>query len=84
MLVFGHTHKPWHRTYGDVLFVNVGSAGRPTDGDPRAVYTILRFGPGMAVDVEDVRVEYDVEATAAAVLEVGLPAELAEVLRRGG
>jgi putative phosphoesterase len=84
VLVFGHTHRPWHKMYGNVLFVNVGSAGRPTDGDPRAAYTILRFGPGIPVEVEDVRVEYDVEGTAAAMLEVGLPAELAGILRRGG
>jgi predicted phosphodiesterase len=80
VLVFGHTHHPWHRRYGRVLFVNVGSAGRPTDGDPRPNYTIITF-PGLEVEVR--RVAYDVEATAAAVLAAGLPAELAEGFRRG-
>ena len=29
VLVFGHTHKPWLREYGGVLFVNCGSVGKP-------------------------------------------------------
>ena len=36
VLVFGHTHKPWVREHGGVLFVNCGSVGKPKDGDPRA------------------------------------------------
>ena len=32
-LVFGHTHMPWIRGFGDVLFVNCGSVGKPKDGD---------------------------------------------------
>jgi predicted phosphodiesterase len=36
VLVFGHTHKPWLREYGGVLFVNCGSVGKPKDGDARA------------------------------------------------
>ena len=36
VMVFGHTHKPWVHTYGEVLFVNCGSVGKPKDGDPRA------------------------------------------------
>jgi putative phosphoesterase len=42
VLVFGHTHDPWWRMMGGVLFVNVGSVGRPKDGDPRAMYSVLR------------------------------------------
>ncbi len=46
VLVFGHTHDPWWRMVGGVLFVNVGSVGRPKDGDPRAMYTVLRSAAG--------------------------------------
>ena len=38
---FGHTHDPWFRGMGSKLFVNVGSVGRPKDGDPRATYVVL-------------------------------------------
>jgi predicted phosphodiesterase len=83
VLAFGHTHDPWFRWYGKTLFVNVGSAGRPKDGDPRAAYAVLRASTESPVDVEIVRVAYDVEATADAVLAAGLPATLADTLRRG-
>ncbi len=83
VLVFGHTHIPWHRRYGRVLFVNVGSVGRPKDGDPRAMYSVLRVGSDRLVYVEEVRIAYNVETVARAVLEVGLPPNLAEALRQG-
>ena len=82
VLVFGHTHAPWHREYGEVHFVNVGSVGRPKDGDSRAAYTLLRLEPGL-VDVETVRVAYDAEETARSVVVAGLPADLAESFRTG-
>ena len=41
VLVFGHTHKPWVREHGGVLFVNCGSVGKPKDGDPRAAFAVL-------------------------------------------
>ena len=37
----GHTHKPWVREYGGVLFVNCGSVGKPKDGDPRGAFALL-------------------------------------------
>jgi predicted phosphodiesterase len=80
VLAFGHTHHPWHRRHGHVLFVNVGSAGRPTDGDPRPSHTVLTLP---SLDVEVRRVEYDTEATATAVIAAGLPAELADGFRTG-
>ncbi len=44
VLAFGHTHQSWQRGFGRVLFVNVGTVGRPKDGDPRAGYAILTAG----------------------------------------
>jgi predicted phosphodiesterase len=83
VLAFGHTHAAWSRRYAGTLFVNVGSVGRPKDGDPRAMYVVLRCAAGMDVEVEIARVEYDVEAAAGDVLAAGLPPALAEMLRRG-
>jgi predicted phosphodiesterase len=80
---FGHTHDPWSRYYSGKLFVNVGSVGRPKDGDPRAAYVVLRCASEGPIEVEIRRVAYDVEAAAHAVVAVGLPASLADMLRRG-
>jgi putative phosphoesterase len=78
-LVFGHTHKPWVREHGGVLFVNCGSVGKPKDGDPRGAFAILR--PGLdhpEVTIE--RVDYDAQAVAREVAAAGLPKEYAEKL----
>lgn len=83
IICFGHTHKPWHRTVGGVHFVNTGSVGRPKDGDPRAGYVVLVITEH-GVGVEFVRVEYDVEAVARAIVDRGLPEEFADFLRNGG
>ena len=82
ILVYGHTHKPYRKDLGGKVFVNAGSVGKPKDGDPRACLTILDIAGG-AVAVDFVRVEYDVEKTAAAITASGLPAYFAERLRRG-
>jgi len=79
---FGHTHEFWSRDVGGVLFVNVGSVGRPKDGDPRAGYAILRVSNAGA-EAGFVRVTYDTEAVATAIASVGLPAALAEGIRSG-
>jgi len=60
-ILFGHTHLLYGRPVGETTFVNVGSAGRPKDGDWRACYAIvdpakLRTGEPF---VEFVRVPYD-------------------------
>jgi putative phosphoesterase len=78
-LVFGHTHKPWVREYGGVLFVNCGSVGKPKDGDPRAAFAVLRSRE-KGVDVTIERVDYDAEAVGHEVAAAGLPGEYAEKL----
>ncbi len=93
MLAFGHTHDFWSRMYGRVLFVNVGSVGRPKDGDPRAAYVTLGcpfLDPALSdaqrtgtPRVEIARVAYDIDKAVRAVIEAGLPPELAEALREG-
>jgi predicted phosphodiesterase len=83
VIAFGHTHKPWHREVGGIHFVNTGSVGRPKDGDWRGGYVLLEVGGG-TVEVEFVRVEYDVDKAMRAIRESGLPDDFAEHLRTGG
>ncbi|MGZ4199307.1 MAG: metallophosphoesterase family protein, partial [Thermoleophilia bacterium] len=72
VLVFGHTHKPWIREHGGVLFVNCGSVGKPKDGDPRAAFAVLE-ADGDRVRARIERVEYDAGAVAHEVAAAGLP-----------
>jgi putative phosphoesterase len=79
VLVFGHTHKPWVHSYGDVLFVNCGSVGKPKDGDRRSAFAALKPA-GESVEVTIERADYDADAVAEEVRRAGLPGEYAEKL----
>lgn len=83
LIAFGHTHKPWHREVEGVHFVNTGSVGKPKDGDPRAGYVVVEVGQE-SVEVEFVRVEYDVEHAVEAIQKSDLPDEFGDQLRSGG
>jgi len=80
ILVLGHTHIPMLINIAGKIIVNPGSVGQPRDGDCRASYAVLDTEkPG----VENCKVGYDVQRTAKAVREAGLPEELAERLFTG-
>lgn len=76
--VCGHTHRPYDKSVGEARFINVGSAGKPKDGDPRACWVLLDTATAAA---EFRRVAYDVEAAAKVVEESDLPREFGPQLR---
>ena len=96
VMLFGHTHKPYHRRLVYQLdggtrtrhAINIGSVGKPKDGDPRACYVLLHLDERASpvepegVRVEFVRVEYDVERAARAVEQSPLPDAFADMLRK--
>lgn len=83
VLVCGHTHLPYHRILADGRHViNAGSVGKPKDGDPRACYLVLS-AQGRDLNVQFIRVPYDVEAAAQAIEASDMPHEYAEMLRLG-
>lgn len=67
---------PRHRRWLTV----VGAVGQSRDGDPAAAYAILDTTRS---EITHYRVPYDVEATATAILQAGLPPSLADRLQRG-
>jgi len=83
VIAFGHTHRPWHRVVDGIVFVNTGSVGRPKDGDWRAGYVILEIGAD-TVDVEFVRVAYDLDRAVRAIRDSDLPDDFADFLKTGG
>jgi len=97
IMCFGHTHKPYHRILNSGTeenphyrhAINIGSVGKPKDGDPRGGYVMLSIddNAGTAshegIGVEFVRFSYDVEKAAFAVEQSPLPSDYAEMLRRG-
>ena len=80
ILIYGHTHKPYRKDLENKIFINAGSVGKPKDGDPRACVTLVEITVDN-VDVRFLRVPYDVEMAAEAIVASGLPAYFAERLR---
>jgi putative phosphoesterase len=97
ILCFGHTHKPYHRILAAAQeehpryrhAINIGSVGKPKDGDPRGGYVLLHIDEHSSIhEKESIRVEfirftYDVEKAAKAVEGSPLPDAYAESLRTG-
>lgn len=97
VLCFGHTHKPYHRiltsgTADNPYYrhaINIGSVGKPKDGDPRGCYALIHLDANSSplhsdgIRVEMVRFSYDVERAAQAVETSELPNAYAEALRQG-
>ena len=95
IMCFGHTHKPYHRILPTVPdehphyrhAINIGSVGKPKDGDPRGGYVLLHLNDHSnnidkdSIQVEFVRFEYDVEKAAKAIGSSPLPAKFADMLR---
>jgi predicted phosphodiesterase len=91
LMAFGHTHKPYHKILEDSNgyrhAINIGSVGKPKDGDPRACYTILEWDEfdvddPETISVKFVRIGYEVEKAASAVEESPLPDAFADMLRK--
>ncbi|PZF71621.1 metallophosphoesterase family protein [Taibaiella soli] len=94
LLFVGHSHKPYHRilTTGNGHYkhvINIGSVGKPKDGDPRGCYVLLTISDSSSVAEKDsiqvsfIRFEYDVEKAAQAIEKSILPVEFADALRKG-
>ncbi len=83
VLIYGHTHKPYRKDVGNKIFINAGSVGKPKDGDPRACVALIEIS-AERVRVEFLRIPYDVEKTAAAIIASGLPAYFVDKLRTAG
>jgi putative phosphoesterase len=82
VLICGHSHQPFARQVGDAWVINTGSVGRPGDGDPRACYATLVMNK-KGITVQHYRVEYDVQRTANAVRQRGLPEAFAQMFLQG-
>ncbi|MDP4264444.1 MAG: metallophosphoesterase family protein [Bacteroidota bacterium] len=96
IMCFGHTHKPYHRVLNSMdenknhfrHAINIGSVGKPKDGDTRGCYVMLTLHEfsntkvAESIEAEFVRFEYDIEKAAKAIEDGLLPGEYAEMLRK--
>lgn len=91
LLFVGHSHKPYHRIMenSDSVFkhvINLGSVGKPKDGDVRGCYVILTINKNSSIlDPESIKVEfrrvaYDLDMATKGIMESPLPDEFAQLL----
>jgi len=82
LILCGCSHQPFARSVEGVRFVNPGSAGLPTDGDPSAAYAILEVG-AEEIQVFPYRVAYDVERLVVELSRHKLPEAFVRMFREG-
>ncbi|NRD19972.1 metallophosphoesterase family protein [Winogradskyella eckloniae] len=91
VLLCGHTHKPFHRVIknenGYKHVVNIGSVGKPKDGDSRLCYAIVELKQNTipsnpnAIKVTFKRADYDIEKAAKALENSAFSSSYADALR---
>ncbi|MCB2227010.1 MAG: metallophosphatase family protein [Desulfarculaceae bacterium] len=77
ILCLGHTHQPFMRRVGGGLVLNPGSVGKSKDGDPRASYALIEFGPEPRAQI--VRLPWDIETEARLLIGAGLDSMVARL-----
>jgi putative phosphoesterase len=80
LIIVGHSHEQFWNQANGTSFVNPGSVGRPSDGNPQAAYAVLSFNP---FKVELIRLDYNVKGTVNMIRKKGLPESFAQMLLRG-
>lgn len=76
--VSAHTHIPFIKQIGKILYCNPGSVGQPRDGNPKASYTIF---DGKTFEIK--RISYDWKAVQNKMLECGFDKYYTENLEFG-
>lgn len=83
ILVFGHTHVPFHKEVNGKHFMNAGSVGKPKHGNSNASYIIIHIAEE-EVSMEFVEVSYDVESVTRVIKDNELISDdLIEMLEQG-
>jgi len=80
LLILGHTHMPYVKSFGSMMATNPGSVGQPRDGDSRASFAILDTDRRSCLVK---RTDYDIGGASEAILAAGLPRLLADRLFHG-
>ena len=82
VIVFGHSHDPFHKIIKNKHFINPGSVGRMFDGNPEASCSILEFSP-TELRVTHYRIAYDIQQTVDKLSRESLPAMYESMFRLG-
>ena len=59
ILVCAHTHIPSYKKFGDKIFINTGSVGKPKIGRPNATYVLIEIKEDKTVNIKFRELEYE-------------------------
>lgn len=82
IIVFGHSHDPFHKIIGKHHFINPGSSGRMFDGNPEPSCATLQIEKDKLL-VNHFRIPYNIEATVRELQRASLPMIYQEMYRIG-
>lgn len=83
VVLCGHTHHFFDKTFNGVRFINPGSVGRPFDGNTASAYAVLDFTGRGKLRVTPRRVAYDVKRVARKMSEDGFPRDMIKSIAEG-
>ncbi|MFT8347732.1 metallophosphoesterase family protein [Clostridium saccharoperbutylacetonicum] len=76
VLVCAHTHIPGIKEFGNKLYINCGSIGKPKIGRPNSTYCILDVTKGNAIKAQIKEVPYAYKRTVKDATMLNFPSEL--------
>ena len=79
IMIYGHTHIPYFKKINGKYFINAGSVGKPKDRDQRTCVCLVDISKNI-IDVNFLRISYDIQSVAQSIIESGLPYYFAEKL----
>lgn len=82
IVVFGHSHIPFHHKENNVTFINTGSVGRQDDGNPEASYAIIDIRKNR-LKIHHYRLSYNTRTVENKIKTEKLPPEYAKMFRLG-
>ncbi|MZP29986.1 hypothetical protein GTO91_09745 [Heliobacterium undosum] len=81
VMICGHSHQTFHKLVDGVHIINVGSVGKPKQGNPNATYALIQLGDTVAVTFREVA--YDVDTVVSEMKGHGHPQALIDIIQTG-
>lgn len=83
ILICAHTHIPSYKKFGNKVFVNTGSVGKPKIGRPNATYALIEIQEDKTIDVKFRELEYDYKKIVKDAQMLHFPAQLVASYENG-
>lgn len=83
VLICAHTHIPSYKKFGNKVFINVGSVGKPKIGRPNATYALIEIKDDKTIDVKFRELEYDFKKIVKDAQMLHFPAQLVASYENG-